>query len=200
MYSLYSKKTRRNPSKHVARKPVTVKGSRSLGLDLQQWHASMSDPVYGVGSFFYAGQAVPIERAEAALANLRRTLKDDDAYRAAGSDRALESEDVSHLKKTIAKLGSLIDRKRPRSNPGKTTKRKYVPMDVTPMPASKKLRAKRRVNRIVPSPSTPETRARAKERAAKSKVIGKLFSAGNAKMAMKLARGQITIAQGRNAL
>lgn len=102
---------------------------------------------------------------------------------------------------TMYSLYSKKTRRNP-SKPAKKTssKRKYVPMDVTPMPASKKLRAKRRVNRIVPSPSTPETRARAKERAAKSKVIGKLFSAGNAKMAMKLARGQITIAQGRNAL
>lgn len=51
---------------------VYVYGTKGLGLDLHQWHASMSDPIYALGSSWYVGRGVPLPVAEAAAENLER--------------------------------------------------------------------------------------------------------------------------------
>lgn len=51
---------------------------KELGLRLQQWHASMYDPVYAVGSFYFSDQKYPKkEIVENALANLQGDLEDN---------------------------------------------------------------------------------------------------------------------------
>lgn len=47
-----------------------VAGERHIGLRLQSWHSSMSDPVYAVGSSWFAGMPVRYDVCERALANL----------------------------------------------------------------------------------------------------------------------------------
>jgi|SRR6185295_7469793 len=47
-----------------------------LGERLQQWHSSMSDPIYAVGSFYFAGQVYPDkEIVENAISSLTSTLE-----------------------------------------------------------------------------------------------------------------------------
>lgn len=75
---------------------------------------------------------------------------------------------------------------RTRRNPSKPTKK------------TAKKTSRRKI--IVPTPSTPETRARQAERAKVSKVIGKLFSAGDKTNAMKLMRGKITVEKAKSIL
>ena len=44
-----------------------VHGSKKLGALMQNWHSSMGDPIYGVGSHFFGGHPVELEQAERAL-------------------------------------------------------------------------------------------------------------------------------------
>lgn len=48
-----------------------LKGSRKVGAELQQWHGSMGDPIYQVGSHWYAGLPVSCDAAVHALKNLK---------------------------------------------------------------------------------------------------------------------------------
>lgn len=46
-----------------------------LGERLQQWHSSMSDPIYAVGSFYFAGQVYPKkEVVEDCISNLKKDI------------------------------------------------------------------------------------------------------------------------------
>ena len=47
-----------------------------LGERMQHWHSSSGDPVYAVGSFYFAGQRYPKQEiAEDALEGLKRDLE-----------------------------------------------------------------------------------------------------------------------------
>jgi hypothetical protein len=48
-----------------------VKGNRKIGAMLQEWHGDISDPIYAVGSHWYAGHAVSCDSAVRALKNLK---------------------------------------------------------------------------------------------------------------------------------
>lgn len=50
-------------------------GPKELGASLHHWHASQGDPIYGVGSNFYAGKPALRSDVEAAMANLRKIMK-----------------------------------------------------------------------------------------------------------------------------
>lgn len=46
-----------------------------LGMRLNQWHSSMHDPIYAVGSFYVDNKVYPDESVvDAALSNLQRDL------------------------------------------------------------------------------------------------------------------------------
>ncbi len=48
----------------------------SLGERMQQWHSSMSDPVYAVGSFYFADQRYPKKDVvQAALDSMRDDIE-----------------------------------------------------------------------------------------------------------------------------
>ena len=47
-----------------------VKGTRTIGSKLQQWHRSARDPIYQVGSFWYASRSAPAGVVEAAIREL----------------------------------------------------------------------------------------------------------------------------------
>jgi hypothetical protein len=48
---------------------------RELGLRLMNWHSSMSDPIYAVGSFYFSGDVYPSkEVVEDCLSNLQKDL------------------------------------------------------------------------------------------------------------------------------
>ncbi len=47
-----------------------------LGERMQQWHSSMGDPIYAVGSFYFSGQVYPDkEIVENAISNLTSDLE-----------------------------------------------------------------------------------------------------------------------------
>lgn len=47
-----------------------------LGLRLQSWHNSMHDPIYAVGSFYFAGHKYPSkEIVEDAISNLNADIR-----------------------------------------------------------------------------------------------------------------------------
>ena len=49
----------------------------NLGERLQQWHSSMHDPVYAVGSFYFADQVYPKkEIVEHCIRNLKEDIRD----------------------------------------------------------------------------------------------------------------------------
>lgn len=95
-----------------------------LGLCLQEWHSSMSDPIYAVGSFYYAGMVYPKkEIVEDALSNLtaditkfRRMLRGEvvsartaygitkDLKKFAGYTRVVLRSHVRELRHIIAEL------------------------------------------------------------------------------------------------
>lgn len=46
-----------------------------LGERMQQWHSSMGDPIYAVGSYYFAGDRYPVKATvEDALLNLQSDL------------------------------------------------------------------------------------------------------------------------------
>jgi hypothetical protein len=51
-----------------------ITGSKALGVKLHNWHDSQQDPVYTVGSMFYAGLSAPREDVRDALYNLKLEL------------------------------------------------------------------------------------------------------------------------------
>ena len=51
-----------------------VHGSKELGAALHQWHESSSDPIYGAGSFFFAGKPAPRHQVEGALQNIKQLI------------------------------------------------------------------------------------------------------------------------------
>lgn len=59
-----------------------------LGLRMQSWHSSMGDPIYAVGSYYFAGHIHPEkETVEAAIDNLNAILS--------RSQRMLKGEKVT---------------------------------------------------------------------------------------------------------
>jgi hypothetical protein len=58
---------RRNPGAEVT-------GSKAIGAKLQQWHSGSGDPIYAVGSHWYASRPVGRLVVEQAVANLRRLI------------------------------------------------------------------------------------------------------------------------------
>lgn len=51
----------------------TIRGTKALGVRLHQWHSGQGDPIYGVGSMFYAGKPASVDAVEDAVSNLRRS-------------------------------------------------------------------------------------------------------------------------------
>jgi hypothetical protein len=52
-----------------------VRGSKAVGAELQQWHFSIGDPLYAVGSHWYAGRPIPCEVAEKALREVEKLYR-----------------------------------------------------------------------------------------------------------------------------
>lgn len=80
---------------------MPVKGTKALGGRLQQWHSGMGDPIYAVGSSFYAGRTVSLKTARDALANLAAARK---GAKAAGQ----ADKDIQHLDETRSMLADRI--------------------------------------------------------------------------------------------
>lgn len=80
---------------------MAVKGTKALGARLQQWHSSMGDPIYAVGSSFYAGRTVSLNTARAAMSNLVAARK---AAKAAGQS----DKDIQHLDDAKRQLADRI--------------------------------------------------------------------------------------------
>lgn len=91
-----------------------------LGSRMQQWHASMHDPIYAVGSFYSAGKAYPkVEVVVDALDNLSydldkhkrmlagekiATIRTDDLRKFARySDNELQN-DINDLEEIVSEL------------------------------------------------------------------------------------------------
>ena len=94
---------------------MKIQGSRNLGLNMHQWHSGM-DPVYGVGSLFFAGHPAEDEYVENALSILKQT-------RSRGS---FSRKDGRHLNAVIRELERLLKPargKEPRENPAKLPRR-----------------------------------------------------------------------------
>lgn len=72
---------------------------KELGLRLQQWHASMYDPVYAVGSFYFAGQKYPKkEIAQSALVNLQNDLDETKRMLVGESIKVVRNNSVVDLR------------------------------------------------------------------------------------------------------
>ena len=71
-----------------------------LGERMCQWHSSMSDPIYAVGSFYVSGQVYPDKGiVEDAISNLTRDLDE--------SKRMLKGEKVM-----VVRQGKQVDLKK----------------------------------------------------------------------------------------
>lgn len=98
----------------------------ALGLRMQQWHSSMSDPVYAVGSFYFADQVYPdksvvedaLHSMEADIAKFRKMIRGekvsqynqhfgrmvDDLKKFAGYTNKQLRENITDLKEIISEL------------------------------------------------------------------------------------------------
>lgn len=75
------------------KKTPTIVGDKSLGARLHQWHAGQADPIYGVGSLFYADKPADRDDVAKAAKNLRgiRTEAGDEEPEAVELARELET-------------------------------------------------------------------------------------------------------------
>lgn len=60
--------------------PGLIHGSRALGAAMHHWHSSQGDPIYGVGSMFYAGKGADEEQVERAITEFERLYRDRARY------------------------------------------------------------------------------------------------------------------------
>lgn len=101
-----------------------------LGLRLQSWHASMSDPIYAVGSFYFSGHVYPKrEVVEDAIHNLNSDLSKrqrmlagenvraptaygytDDLRKFAGYTDEQLNEDIADLEEIVGELQKYLER------------------------------------------------------------------------------------------
>jgi len=93
-----------------------IRGTRKLGLRMQDWHGSMGDPIYAVGSHWFAGRPVGCDVAERALSELERlrlnymVLKGKRKVTREG--RALEASNRRSLEILIRALRTRLAKKR----------------------------------------------------------------------------------------
>ena len=83
-------------------RPVAFTTLRALGEAMQHWHRSMHDPVYAVGSFYFAGDEYP--DAEVVVA-ARDSLQADLAAPCPSWNR----RDLKELAAIVAALNLKID-------------------------------------------------------------------------------------------
>jgi hypothetical protein len=92
-----------------------VRGSKSVGAELQQWHFSMGDPIYQVGSHWYAGKPVPCAVAEKALREVQKLHRERSTLygrsRITGSTRAQNRSEVRSLAICVRALKAALSRK-----------------------------------------------------------------------------------------
>lgn len=82
----------------------TVTLSHATGIALCNWHSSMSDPIYAVGSSAIAGHPVTTELLGQALANLEECYKDVEM-----NPGRYSLEDVLELENLIHALRETLD-------------------------------------------------------------------------------------------
>jgi hypothetical protein len=89
--------------------PVTgkISGTKRVGLKLMNWHSSSGDPVYAVGSSWFAGWAVPADIVQKAWIRLAEDLK-----KAAGSPgyAGWSKKDVRELRGLVRYLGAKLSK------------------------------------------------------------------------------------------
>lgn len=74
---MYAEEVKRLGLRRARRNPhPLVYGTPRLGVLLHHWHGGQGDPIYGVGSMWYAGQGAHYSQVEGALRNLRRDRRD----------------------------------------------------------------------------------------------------------------------------
>lgn len=80
-----------------------IKGNKQLGLDLQSWHSSGGDPIYAVGSSFFAGHTVDKRMVKKALDELISTYQEHE-----DGEHKLNNKELNHLRRTANALASTL--------------------------------------------------------------------------------------------
>ncbi len=78
---------------------MTIRLTKELGLELCQWHSSMNDPIYAVGSSAIAGKCVSRELLEQALESLDSCWNDTEL-----NPGRYTTETIEQLANTIHEL------------------------------------------------------------------------------------------------
>ena len=82
---------------------MNFKSLKDLGEAMQHWHSSMADPVYAIGSYYFAGMQYP---DTSVLVRARDVLQGD----LDNPHPSWSMDDLTELRKIIEDLNSRLDK------------------------------------------------------------------------------------------